>query len=656
MRSQGDLVTLNPANIIGNGNDTYTNADAAQVAHRDTGDVIGWGNAAYGANIPSTIITMDDIVEVSSTRSAYAARRTNNHVVVWGNPAEGGALGTVPSDNFVTVTSNGMAFAGLKSSGSVVVWGDARYGGALPPDIAGLTDVTLIAGAAIAFAALRRTGQVVAWGHASHGAIVPDDIKALTDIVEISGNYGAFCAIRANHRVVGWGNPAGSGSVPADIAALTDIRELGAATSEAFTLIRNNGQVRAWGAATHGGAIPADIASLTDIQEISSSWQAFAARRGNGHVVAWGPATHGGTVPQDIATLNDIVQVTGNGKAFAALRRNGTVVAWGDATVGGSTASVVAELTNVQAVYGNSQSFAALTSDGRVVTWGIVGGGGDSSSVQDLLRGQVSYLATAASRGRAMAARRASDDLVNEVNGITTFQAAAIWVKPIIEEAENDVLDPGTDPGRAIVVHIPPGTLKYLDKVSLYIGEELTDYTTVGRNGPGPGIDFEVPASVFQNVTETTVGVWYGVILASATDEQPSDELLLTLSAGFEADATLDLGTKNYIVAEHQLPSSPPEFSQMTRSADWGTAPYTYSSSDDNVATVDASGTVTARTNGTCLVTARDDAGETRAYSLTISGIKVVHFLTGSTDWAGMQSVCTAAGVDPISMAEFKQL
>ncbi|MEB0089489.1 hypothetical protein QN365_23155, partial [Pseudomonas sp. RTI1] len=56
--------------------------------------------------------------------------------------------------------------------------------------------------------------------------------------------------------------------------------------------------------------------------------------------------------------------------------------------------------------YGNTHSFVALTSDGRVVTWGHPTGGGDSSTVQDQLVGKVTYLANAASRGRALQASR----------------------------------------------------------------------------------------------------------------------------------------------------------------------------------------------------------------------------------------------------------
>ncbi|SEJ39932.1 hypothetical protein [Pseudomonas sp. NFR16] len=409
VQTSDDTLALSPANVIGSGNDTTVTGNAALVAHRDSHDVIGWGNAAFGAQIPSTIITMDDIVEVSCTRSAYAARRANGYVVVWGNAAEGGSLAVPPpgvsSANFVAVSSNSVAFAGIKTTGSVVAWGTAASGGTVPVDIAALTDISLVAGAGTAFAAIRRTGQVVAWGAAAAGGVVPDDIAGLTDIVEVSGNFTAFAAMRGNGRVVAWGTAANGGTVPTNIAALTDIAELGSSTARAFSLIRTTGQVMTWGDAAYGGTVPEDIGSLTDIIEVSATWQAFAARRGNGHVVAWGPATHGGTVPQDIATLNDIVEVVGNAKAFAALRRNGTVVAWGDATVGGDTTAVVAELTKVQAVYANSQSFVALTSDGRVVTWGNAVGGGDSSAVQNLLLGKVSYLATPAARGMALNAR-----------------------------------------------------------------------------------------------------------------------------------------------------------------------------------------------------------------------------------------------------------
>ncbi|MDU9041578.1 hypothetical protein LOY64_08465 [Pseudomonas corrugata] len=406
VRTTDDQLALNPANIIGNGIDTTVTGFAAFVAHRDVGDVVGWGNEDYGGKIPATIITLTDIVEVSCTRSAYAARRANSAVVAWGTETEGGAMTGIDPLNFAQVVGNATAFTGLKTNGRIVAWGVATDGGTIPEAIGNLTDILEVISAGQAFAAIRATGQVVAWGLADNGGTVPSDIEGFTDIKTVIGSFGAFAAHRGNGRIVAWGHDTYGASVPPEIAALTDITELSCANAQAFTARRATGQVVAWGTAEYGGTIDPLIEGLTDIVEISSTWRAFAARRGNGHVVAWGRPAEGGLVPDDIATLDDIVQVTGSSMAFAALRKNGTVVAWGNATVGGDTTSVVGELTQVQALYSNTHGFVALTADGRVVTWGHPDGGGDSSAKQDKLEGQVSYTANSASRGLALKANR----------------------------------------------------------------------------------------------------------------------------------------------------------------------------------------------------------------------------------------------------------
>ncbi|WP_433589507.1 hypothetical protein [Pseudomonas koreensis] len=406
VRTTDDALTLNPANIFGNGNDQTLTGQSAYVAHRNVGDVVGWGLAAYGAAIPSTIITMDDIVEVSCTRSAFAARRANSAVVVWGTAAEGGSMAGIAPLGFKQVVGNSVAFAGLKLTGQVVAWGDAANGGTVPDPVSALSDITQVVSAGQAFAALRATGHVVAWGLETNGGSVPGEIAGLTDIKTLIGSFGAFAAHRANGRIVGWGNATYGGDVPAAIAVLTDIIELSCANAQAFVARRATGQVVAWGTPEYGGTIDPLIEGLTDIVEVSSTWRAFAARRGNGRVVAWGRPAEGGSVPGPIATLDDIVQVCGSSQAFAALRKNGTVVAWGDVTVGGDTTPVADQLINVVTLYSNTTGFTALTSDGRVVTWGVAGGGGDSSTVQELLRGKVSYLATAATRGLALKASR----------------------------------------------------------------------------------------------------------------------------------------------------------------------------------------------------------------------------------------------------------
>ncbi|MGF6284103.1 hypothetical protein QF010_002741 [Pseudomonas silensiensis] len=394
VRTADDQITLNAANIIGN--------EAAFVAHRDRGDVVGWGRAEYGATIPAPIIALNDIVEVSCTGSAYAARRANGIVVVWGLATYGGNMGGVSPQDFVQVIGNDSAFAGIKNTRQVVAWG--YNGGTVPTPVGALTDVVRLVGSRFAFVAQRATGQVMAWG--AVGGSVPSDIAALTDIQTLLGSQHAFAALRANGRLVAWGEAEYGGTVPANIAALTDIIELSCATYGAFTARRATGQIVAWGPPGVGGTLDPWLGALTDIVEVTATAGAFVARRANGSVVGWGSVYSGGIVPAEIAALDDIVQVCGTYTAFAALRQNGTVVAWGDPTGGGDTSAVVSQLTNVRALYSNDYGFTALTADGRVVTWGYPQYGGDSSAVQDRLVGQVSYQASPASRGLALKASR----------------------------------------------------------------------------------------------------------------------------------------------------------------------------------------------------------------------------------------------------------
>lgn len=401
VRSTTDAVWLNPANVVGNGKEALGNDRAAFAVMLDNPtpglfSLYGWGSAAYGANVSPTLITYDDVVEVSGTRSAYAARLQSGSVACWGDTAEGGTLR--PEDigqPFLEVRSNGTVFVGRlqvtpgSNNGRLTAWGTADDGATVPPDILALTDITAVFGAGYAFAAQRANGRLVAWGDVQGGGTLPADIAALSDIQIVKGNWGAFGARRANKRLVAWGDATYGGTIPAPIAARNDIETLEGATGQAFSALTTAGQVVAWGATSHGGTVPAEIAALSDIVEVTSTLHAFCARRRNGHVVAWGNTAYGGTVPAPIAQLSDIVQVTGSAWSFAALRRNGTVVAWGSADSGGDTSAVVAQLTHVQAVYANTHGFTALTTDGRVVTWGNGPGGGDSSAAQPVIAGRL---------------------------------------------------------------------------------------------------------------------------------------------------------------------------------------------------------------------------------------------------------------------------
>lgn len=396
VRTADAQLILNPVNITGNG--------GAILAQRDEGDLVGWGVAELGANIPPHIAPLTDIVDVSATRGDFAIRRANGEVLAWG----GGSaqdMGDTNPFGFTEIIGNGAAFAGLKGTGTITAWGNDDFGGTLPAPIAELTDVVRLLHNLWSFAAQRANGKVVAWGRALPGGGTPPEIGNLTDITSLFANNGTFVGLRKTGQLVSWGI-LDSDPLPPAIADLTDVIELSASNWKAFTAKRISGQLVAWGFKDYGGTIDPVIGELRDIVEVSSTQDAFAARRANGRVVAWGRESYGGIIPSEIALMDDIVQVCGTRSAFAALRKNGTVVAWGNANAGGDISPVADQLSNVLALYSGYVSFIALTADGRVVTWGDPKSGGDSSSVQDRLRGQVSYLATPVSRGLALKARR----------------------------------------------------------------------------------------------------------------------------------------------------------------------------------------------------------------------------------------------------------
>ncbi|MHC8386094.1 RCC1 domain-containing protein [Pseudomonas sp. LB3P14] len=408
VRTTDDQVTLNRVNIFGNGVDTTITGSAAFVALRDKDNMVAWGNPLFGARIPPTFITFDDIIYIACSGSSYAVIRANNTTVAWSDTVgQGGDMTGIDPFDFVQLVGNALAIAGRKKDGTVHAWGTAASGATLTPEIESLTNVVEVFSAGQAFAVLLATGEVKAWGAgAEFGSDVPPEIASLNDIKRVMGNGHAFAALRKNGTVVAWGSTTLGGTVSDPVASLTDINELACANAQAFAALRDTKEVVAWGADAYGGTVPTVIASLTDIISVVATWNSLAAIRANGHVVAWPDTNPAGLVPDAIAARNDIVQLAGSSHAFAVLFKDGTVEAWGDATVGGDTALVADKLVKVVALYDNSHGFAAITSDGEVVTWGHAVGGGDSSLVQDRLKGQVSYLATPASRGRALKASR----------------------------------------------------------------------------------------------------------------------------------------------------------------------------------------------------------------------------------------------------------
>ena len=69
--------------------------------------------------------------QLQSTKSAFAAIRTDGTVVCWGDPDQGGDCRAVQDQlrNVQQIQSTKTAFAAVTAEGEIVTWGDPKNGG-----------------------------------------------------------------------------------------------------------------------------------------------------------------------------------------------------------------------------------------------------------------------------------------------------------------------------------------------------------------------------------------------------------------------------------------------------------------------------------------------------------------------------------------------
>lgn len=230
-------------------------------------------------------------------------------------------------------------------------------------------------------------------------------------------------------------------------------------------------------------------------------------------------------------------------------------------------------------------------------------------------------------------------------------------LKPSVDEAPCDVLDPLDIPAKGVTVRIKPyDDMAYRDQVHLAVGEDYTDEIPIGLAAVGKDVIFTVPGSALIADANDIVLIEYKVQFydGDLVDSQPLD---LVLQSGFDAKATLDLSAHNHVVSVDKPPVKLPAAARMTRLAQWGSGPYQYTSSNPAIASVDAqTGEVTALRNGECSISATDSQSQIRTYPLTVKGIVEVHFLTHSADWQGMLTLCETAKLQPVTLTQIKRM
>ncbi|RON41519.1 Ig-like domain-containing protein [Pseudomonas brassicacearum] len=237
------------------------------------------------------------------------------------------------------------------------------------------------------------------------------------------------------------------------------------------------------------------------------------------------------------------------------------------------------------------------------------------------------------------------------------FIATATLREPSVDEAPDGVLDPETLPAEGATVRIKPYVgMAFRDHVYLFIGDHYTDDIPIGASAVGKDVAFTVATKEFVASTDNIVPIRYEVQPYQGALEE-SLILNLQLNVGFEGNATLDLSTENYVASVEKTPTITPAFIRMSREANWGAPPYEYTSSEEDIATVDKmSGEVTAKRNGLCSITATDSQHQARSYALTIKGIQELHFLSPGADWDGMKVLCMAANLQPVTLTQIKRL
>ncbi|MBV7314122.1 Ig-like domain-containing protein [Shewanella sp. NIFS-20-20] len=353
--------------------------------------VVTWGQPDNGGNISAVADQLVDVATIFAGSSTFAALKHDGSVVTWGKAEFGGDSSTVQADlqNVSAIYANNYAMAAVKNDGSVVTWGTSDRGGDSSSVAGQLVNVSTIAHTESAFAALKQDGSVVTWGRSNNGGDMGGLV--LSNIQQIKGSAYAFSALDHSGAIYQWGlgRP---GTQPGGALTYADSNVTQVVSNKlAFAYIRADAIGLGWGDKTAGGDMENTLDTMTNVASITASETSFAFLDYDGAVKAIGTLdsiVYGSTEGISgffIPTTVDVQSISSTYKAFAALEADGTVVTWGDGIDGGDSTAVASQLTQVKQIYGNRYAFAALKHDGSIVAWGRSTDGGDASAVADRL-------------------------------------------------------------------------------------------------------------------------------------------------------------------------------------------------------------------------------------------------------------------------------
>ena len=171
-----------------------------------------------------------------------------------------------------------------------------------------------------------------------------------------------------------------------------------------------------------------------------------------------------------------------------------------------------------------------------------------------------------------------------------------------------------------------------------------TSYDGMMQNvGGSTELTFRVPKMLITQSEGGTATVSYVIIRNGVEMESQQLELIVRDGIVFETSPVM-LPGKIYLLPAHPdlLPAFPTGTS-VTRVASGGRPPYTYASSDPKVAQVDANGLTSVRGNGVATITASDAGGDSKSYSVTVTGVVECHGV-GQGNYTQMANAASRIG------------
>lgn len=277
-----------------------------------------WTALHYCADVSD--VGLNDVEKIQSAGYLFTALKNDGSLVSWGidnrlypngSPFENVAMKSLPDNSFVgevtQLIAGGNAFAALLSNNEVITWGDPRNGGN-PTGIV-LADVDTLYSNHSSFAAKKHDGTLVIWRET--GKVVADNVKTLV------ANNGSYAAIKMDGTVGYWDSNGEDryenlisyeydddyNVIGSEMPPLAGVKEI-IAGSSSFSALKEDGTVYSW--KYYGDGSDSGFTNIVKVFKPQSD--TYAGLDANGNLRIWGELDSVGDLPEEdlVSTLIEL--------------------------------------------------------------------------------------------------------------------------------------------------------------------------------------------------------------------------------------------------------------------------------------------------------------------------------------------------------------